>query len=75
MQKCSKNKQKKVVNQGKKQVDAFEILRTSQKQTIKSIEEMFTKDQDQQNNKIKKEFKLNEDNRRANWLKKWFWNK
>ena len=36
---------------------------------------MFTKDQDQQNNKIKKEFKLNEDNRRANWLKKWFWNK
>ena len=65
MQKCLKNK-KKVVDQGKKQADAFEILRTSQKQTIKSIEEMFTKDQDQQNNKIKKEFKLNEDNRRAN---------
>ena len=73
MQKCSKNKQKKVVDQGKKQVDAFEILRTSQKHTIKSIEEMFTKDQDQQNNKTKKGFKLNEDNRRANWLKKWFW--
>ena len=36
---------------------------------------MFTKDQDQQNNKTKKGFKLNEDNRRANWLKKWFWNK
>lgn len=66
MQKCSKNKQKKVVDQGKKQVDAFEILRTSQKHTIKSIEEMFTKDQDQQNNKTKKEFKLNEDNRIAN---------
>ena len=75
MQKCSKNKQKKVVDQGKKQVDAFEILRTSQKHTIKSIEEMFTKDQDQQNNKTKKGFKLNEDNRRANWRKKWFWNK